>query len=215
MHAVAEDAASAVEALSGAANVLLLSPAMDGSGGEACASLLSAAPADRADVLSVTFNDSPDARIERWSASGGPTAAANLGFLVVGEEVRSAAAAAPVGGGPSVREPGPTVESITNPGDLTGIGIKVGGFLDDWTEEGHQLLVCFHTLTTFLQYTDLRSVYQFVHALTGRVRAAGGQAHYHLDPTAHDQRTVNTLMGLFDAVVEADGRGGWTVRRRR
>ncbi len=107
------------------------------------------------------------------------------------------------------------MESVTSPGDLTGIGIKVGGFLDDWTREGNELRLCFHTLTTFLQYADLRSVYQFVHALTGRVRAAGGQAHYHLDPAAHDRRTVNTLMGLFDAVVEPDAAGGWTVKRRR
>ncbi|MDZ7702775.1 MAG: hypothetical protein U5J98_12340 [Halobacteriales archaeon] len=139
---------------------------------------------------------------------------ANLGFLVVGENVRSAAAVQP-GGGPGLDEVGPTVLSVSSPGDLTGIGIKIGEFLEAWADDGHELVLCFHTLTTFLQYADLRSVYQFVHSLTGRVRVAGGTAHYHLDPTAHDERTVNTLLALFDAVVEREPGGQWAVRRRR
>lgn len=215
MHAVAESAATLGEELAGAHNVLLLAPSLGDEDSEACSSLLSLAPADRTNVLCVTFNQTPDARIEHWRADGGPTEPANLGFVVVGEGVRSAAAAGPAAEGPPGDDLGPTVVSVSSPADLTGIGIKLGDFFSDWADDGNRLLLCFHTLTTFLQYAELRTVYRFIHVLTGRVRSAGGVAHYHLDPSAHDEQTVNSLLGLFDAAVERDDDGTWQVKRRR
>lgn len=215
MRAVADSPSSLVEELAGAANVLLLTPPMAPGEGDACSGLLSAVPDERADVLSVTFNETPDAQLERWRNDGGPDAPANLGFIVVGEGVRSAAAAQTAIDGPGIGDVGPTVVSVSSPGDLTGIGIKLGHFFEDWADDGNSLMLCFRSLTTFLQYADLSSVYRFVHVLTGRVQEAGGLAHFHLDPSAHDRRTVNTLQGLFDAVVEQDAEGRWNVKRRR
>lgn len=215
MRAVAESAASLDEELAGTNNVLVLAPALDQADGDACSSLLSVTTPATADVLCVTFNQPPDARLEHWRNTGGPTDPANLGFVVVGEGVRSAANAAPISAGPTPDSPGPTVVTVSSATDLTGIGIKLGDFFSDWADDGNRLLLCFHTLTTFLQYADLQTVYRFIHVLTGRVRSAGGIGHYHLDPSAHDQRTINSLSGLFDAVVEADGDGSWEIRRRR
>lgn len=215
MRAVAESASTLGEELSGAHNVLLLASPMDSSDGDACSSLLSGNSPPGMDVLSVTFNQTPDTRIEQWRAAGGPTDPANLGFIVVGEGVRSAAAAGPPAGGPEPDGLGPTIASVSSPADLTGIGIELGTFFEDWADDGNELRLCFHTVTTLLQYADLRSVYRFVHVLTGRVRSARGVAHYHLDPAAHDERTVNTLLALFDAVVERGPEGEWEVRRRR
>lgn len=214
MHAVAESTASLGEEVAGTCNVLLLAPTLGDADAEACSRLLSFSPPARGDVLCVTFNQTPDDRLERWRTHGGPTDPANLGFVVVGEGVRSAAAASPTGGGLG-DDLGPTVVSVSSPADLTGIGIKLGNFFTDWEGDGNQLLLCFHTLSTFLQYADLRTVYRFVHVLTGRVRAAGGVAHFHLDPSAHDERTINSLAGLFDAVVESADDGTWQVKRRR
>lgn len=214
MRAVAQSASSLGEELAGTHNVLLLAPALGDEDVDACSSLLSFAPPDRSDVLCVTFNQTPDARLEHWRSAGGPTDPANLGFVVIGERVRSATAAVQ-GADVAPEGLGPSVVSVSSPGDLTGLGIELGNYLSDWDDDGNRLLLCFHTLTTFLQYADLRSVYRFVHVLTGRIREAGGVGHYHLDPTAHDEQTVNTLLGLFDAVVEPDERGTWQVRRRR
>ena len=215
MRALADSPSSIAEELSGAANVLLLTPTMGAEEGAVCSSLLSAVPDERADVLSVTFNESPDDQRERWRRDGGPTEPANLGFVVVGGDVRSAAAVQAPTDGPTIGDVGPTVTTVSSPGDLTGIGIELGHFFEDWADDGNALVLCFRSLTTFLQYADLRSVYRFVHVLTGRVRNAGGLAHFHLDPSAHDQRTINTLQGLFDAVVEPDADGRWAVKRRR
>lgn len=215
MRAVAGSPSSLVEELAGTHNVLLLAPPLGDEDGDACSRLLWDAPGDEVNVLSVTFNESPDARIERWRAADEPTNSANLGFIVVGDSVRSTAATRPAGDGPGPDDLGPTITSVSSPADLTGIGIELGNFFGDWADDARELRLCFHTLTTFLQYADLRSVYRFVHVLTGRVRAVGGVAHYHLDPTAHDQQTVNSLLGLVDAVVERDSSGHWEVRRRR
>lgn len=215
MRAVAESTSSLGEELAGAHNVLLLAPPLGEEDGDACSSLLSVASPGGTNLLSVTFNQSPDARIERWRATGGPKDPANLGFIVVGEGVRSAAAAHPPAEAPAPDDFGPTIASVSSPADLTGIGIELGNFFEDWAVDDNELRLCFHTLTTFLQYADLRSVYRFLHVLTGRVRLAGGIGHYHLDPAAHDHRTVNTLLALFDAVVEREANGDWQVRRRR
>lgn len=215
MRAVAESASTLGDELAGANNILLLASPMGSSDSDACSSLLSGDTPPGMDVLSVTFNQSPDARIEQWRTAGGPIDPANLGFIVVGERVRSATAARPSAEGPDLAGLGPTIASVSSPGDLTGIGIELGNFFEDWADDGNELRLCFHTLTTLLQYADLRSVYRFVHALTGRVRSVRGVAHYHLDPAAHDERTVNTLLALFDAVAEHGPEGDWVVRRRR
>lgn len=215
MRAVAESAASLGEELAGAHNVLLQAPAMGHEDGDACSSLLSVAPADRSNVLCVTFNQTPDTRLEHWRAAGGPTDPADLGFVVIGDGTRSATAAQPFVDGPPGDDLGPKVVSVSSPADLTGLGIKLGNFFAEWADDSNQTLVCFHTLSTFLQYAELRAVYRFVHVLTGRVRSIGGIAHYHLDPSAHDERTVNTLKTLFNAVVEvSDEEDGWSVTSR-
>lgn len=215
MRAVAESASSIVEELAGARNVLLLASPMGDADGDACSSLLSGAAPRGTNLLSVTFNQSPDTRLERWRATGGAIDPADLGFIVVGDGVRSATAARPHPEGPVPDDLGPTIASVSSPADLTGISIELGNFFEDWAGDGNELRLCFHTVTTLLQYADLRAVYQFLHVLTGRVRSAGGVGHYHLDPAAHDQRTVNTLLALFDAVIERDVSGDWEVRRRR
>jgi hypothetical protein len=76
------------------------------------------------------------------------------------------------------------------------------------TESDEPGLLCFHSLTTLLQYADPQRTFRFVHTLGSRARSCGVIAHYHLDPAAHDAPTVATLEPLFDVVVdltEADG----------
>lgn len=65
------------------------------------------------------------------------------------------------------------------------------------------------TLTARLQYADLQRGYRFVHTVNGRLGPTDGLAHYHLDPAAHDDRTVTAHRPLFDVVVgvDCDGSG--------
>ena len=190
-------------------NVLLFAPPMEPCADDGCVDLLTVDPPAEEDVLFVTFVESPDERLDVWRSRAGHELPARVGFVDVDDETRSAAAAGPVeapGGGVTVR-------SVASPADLTDVGIKVSTFLGDWEGDGNRTLLCFQSVTTMLQYVDLHRAFRFLHVLTGRVRATDGLAHYHLDPTAHDERTINTLKTLFDGVAEWDGES-WRIQNR-
>ena len=189
--------------------VLLLAPSIHEATDEACIDLLTPRDPDDENVLWVTYTRSPDACMQDWldHAGGRPR---NMQFVSVGETTRSAAASV---GGDAAPNTGDTVETLSSPGDLTGLGIKLSEILKAWKGSDARTVACFDSLTALLQYADLQTAYKFLHVLTGRFDAAGVTAHFHLDPDACDQQTVSTLTSLFDTVVEFDD-GEWTVRSR-
>lgn len=201
---------SVTDAVERGSSVLLLAPSLDAATDDACFDLLSPAPPRDQDVLWVTYTRSPDACIEDWLARAGERPA-NLQFVSVGETTRSASASSPTGPAPGGGDE--FVETLTSPGDLTGLGITLSEVLERWEGDGNPVVACFDSLTALLQYADLQTVYKFLHVLTGRFDAAGATAHFHLDPDACDQQTVSTLTSLFDTVIERDD-DGWTVRSR-
>jgi hypothetical protein len=78
-------------------------------------------------------------------------------------------------------------------------------------DEDEHIVFCFDGVTSLLQYADLQRAFRFLHVVTGRVKTVGGVGHYHLDPEAHDTQTLATLKGLFDAVIEVEDDGTWTI----
>lgn len=189
-------------------NVLLLAPPMEPHVEDGCADLLTVdSPADE-DVLFVTFVQSPDQRLDAWRRFTGGGRPAKLGFVNVDDATRSAAAAAPAHEGEPL-----SIRSVSSPADLTDLGIKLNAYLTEWADDGNRTVLCFHSVTTLLQYVDLQRAFRFFHVITGRIRESGARAHYHVDPSAHDERTINTLKTLFDGVAEWDG-DDWRVRDR-
>lgn len=194
--------------LDGESSILLLSPSMRSETDDVCLDLLSQESPQRENVLWVTFTRSPDGCVQDWLGHVGERPA-NLRFVSVGETVRSAASSSPVQETPADA----VIETLSNPGDLTGLGIKISEVLQQWQNDGNRTVACFHSLTALLQYADVQTVYKFLHVLTGRFATAGVTAHFHLDPAAHDDQTINTLKSLFDAVAEFDD-GEWSIRTR-
>jgi len=94
------------------------------------------------------------------------------------------------------------VRTVSDPGDLTGIAIAVSEFLDALPAEATPA-VCLDSLTTLLQYTGPTRVYRFLKVCVGRVRAAGGTLHCHVDPGAHGDDVMTTLEDVFDVVLES------------
>lgn len=189
-------------------NVLLAAPSSDEHAEDGCADLLTVDPPAGEDVLFVTFVESPDQRLETWSRGAGDERPARLGFVNVDDSIRSTAEASPAQSGEAL-----SIRSMSNPADLTDLGIQLNAYLSEWAGDGNRTVVCFHSVTTLLQYVDLQRAFRFFHVITGRVRNSGARAHYHVDPTVHDERTLNTLMSLFDGVAEWDGED-WQVRYR-
>ena len=96
---------------------------------------------------------------------------------------------------------GVTTRQVDAPADLTQLGIEIG----DAVEGREQVSVCFDSLTTTLQYANYTDVYEFLHAVTGRLRAADARTHAHINPIAHDDQVLAGLSTLFDARVELLG----------
>ncbi|WP_049925230.1 RAD55 family ATPase [Halopiger goleimassiliensis] len=106
----------------------------------------------------------------------------------------------------------PRVKYASSPVDMTGIGIKLSEFLQEFYETrgvtNNRVLL--HSISTLLMYSDLRTVFRFLHVFTGRIQSADALGIYVIDSTAHDDQTMNTLKQLFDGVLtieETDGDG--------
>lgn len=182
-------------AVGAATTTLVCVPSMRSDDG--CRDLLSAADSDTS-VVWVTFNQSPSACIERYESTASTTDAAGLTVIAVGDT------------GPVPSTPDDvTVETVSTPDDLTGLGIVLSQCLSAHEE----VVLCFDSLTVLLQYVDHETAYEFLNAVTGHLYAAEASAHFHLDPTAHDRRTIDALASLFDAVVTRED-GAWSVRTR-
>ncbi|ELY69940.1 RAD55 family ATPase [Natrinema versiforme] len=100
----------------------------------------------------------------------------------------------------------PRIKYASSPVDMTGIGIKISEFLQDFYESRGltENRVLLHSVSTLLMYSDLQTVFRFLHVFTGRIQSADALGVYVIDSTAHDDQTMNTLKQLFDAVIELE-----------
>jgi KaiC/GvpD/RAD55 family RecA-like ATPase len=96
-----------------------------------------------------------------------------------------------------------SIKYASSPVDMTGIGIKLSEVLQAFTAdrgiERNRIMV--HSLSTLLMYSNLQTVFRFLHVFTGRIQSVDALGLFAIDSTAHDQQTMNTLKQLFDGVV--------------
>jgi KaiC/GvpD/RAD55 family RecA-like ATPase len=113
----------------------------------------------------------------------------------------------------SVREDD-RIKYASSPVDMTGIGIQLSEFLEAFYKDRNikQNRIMLHSLSTLLMYSDLQTVFRFLHVFTGRIQSVDGLGLFCIDSTAHDAQTLNTLKQLFDGVVETDESENLTVR---
>jgi hypothetical protein len=189
--------------LDDAANILLLAPSMGRHGRDGGMEMLARTAPEQTNVLAVTYTETATEFAERWNERCGANPARG-GVVAVGESEGH------------IDNPAWAVRTVENPSDLTGVGIELSELLSGMAnaagEEEH-IAVCFNSITSLLQYADVQRAFRFLHVVTGRVKTVGGVGHYHIDPEAHDRKTLATLKGLFDAVVEIDEDGNWDIQR--
>lgn len=178
--------------------VLLCVPSMSERADRLEMDLLARAPPSETDLLFVTYSRPVETFLGTYREVVGAEPA-TVGVVGVGDSRATATA-------PEVE----TVARVSKPGDVTGLGIAISEFL----EGRDRVAVAFDSLTAMLQYVDLERTYEFLHAVTGRLYAADALAHVRIDPTAHDDRTVDTLLSLFDGVVRVPVDGEPAVRTR-
>lgn len=95
------------------------------------------------------------------------------------------------------------VEFASSPVDMTGIGIKLSEFLQRFYDSGvRSNRIAFDSLSTLLMYSNLQTVFRFLHVFTGRVQSAEALGLFVIDSSAHDAQTMSTLRQLFDGEIE-------------
>ncbi|WP_332898558.1 RAD55 family ATPase [Haladaptatus sp. CMSO5] len=106
---------------------------------------------------------------------------------------------------------GTTTETATrkfasSPHDMTGIGIKLSEILEHfYGNQGiHRNRVMLHSLSTLIIYSNIQTVFRFLHVFTGRTQSANALGIFVMESTAHDQQTKNMLTQLFDGVIETN-----------
>ncbi len=95
------------------------------------------------------------------------------------------------------------IEFTSSPVDMTGIGIKLSEFLQQFYDSGvRSNRIAFDSLSTLLMYSNLQTVFRFLHVFTGRVQSAEALGLFVIDSSAHDAKTMSTLRQLFDGEIE-------------
>lgn len=96
------------------------------------------------------------------------------------------------------------VKYVSTQSDLTGIGMKFSALYESLYAgaQGGRVRTGLISLSSLAMYVDLRTLFQFVQTLSGRIDSADGLGVFALDPTTHDTKTVNTLSQAADGRIE-------------
>ena len=96
------------------------------------------------------------------------------------------------------------VKYVSTQSDLTGIGMKFSALYEALYADvpDGRVRTSLISLSSLAMYVDLRTLFQFVQTLSGRIDSADGLGVFAIDPTTHDTRAVNTLSQVADARIE-------------
>ncbi|WP_123537717.1 DUF7504 family protein [Halosimplex salinum] len=108
------------------------------------------------------------------------------------------------------------VHAVGSPADLTGAGIEFSSLYERIHANGaSRVRTGIYTLSPFVVYAPAKSVFRFVHTLTGRIRVADGLGVCAIDPGTVDDQTLSSIAQAFDGKIElreSDGRRKIRVR---
>ncbi len=95
-----------------------------------------------------------------------------------------------------------SIKIVSSPADLTGIGVRISQFLEDFLKNNRKIQLHINSLSTILMYSNIQTVFRFIHVFTGRIKAAGAMGIFVVDSGMHDNYTMATLKQLFDGIIE-------------
>jgi KaiC/GvpD/RAD55 family RecA-like ATPase len=106
-----------------------------------------------------------------------------------------------IGGATSETE---SITNVSSPQDLTGIGVRISHFFEDFLlkKKIPKIQLHINSLSTILMYSNIHTVFRFMHVFTGRIKAAGALGIFVLDSGMHDDHTITALKQLFDGIIE-------------
>ncbi|MFO7925514.1 MAG: DUF7504 family protein [Halobacteriota archaeon] len=96
---------------------------------------------------------------------------------------------------------------ISNPSELTRLGIVMTRVIGEWDTDTLDTVVCVDSLEILIGYTDERSVFRFLHVLLSKLRSTNAISHFHIEPSLDGSHNAETFKPLFDWVVTIDHDG--------
>lgn len=96
------------------------------------------------------------------------------------------------------------IKIANSPVDLTGIGVKISQFFEDFFIKKKITEIQLHvdSLSTLMMYSNIQTVFRFLHVFTGRIKAAGAMGLFLVEDGMHDEKDIITLKQLFDGLIE-------------
>lgn len=96
------------------------------------------------------------------------------------------------------------IKIANSPADLTGIGIRISQFFEELLLKKNLLQIQLHvdSLSTILMYSNIGTVFKFLHVLTCRIKSNGGLGIYVVESGMHGEQTMAILKHLFDGIIE-------------
>lgn len=97
----------------------------------------------------------------------------------------------------------PHIKHATSHVDLTGVGVRVSQFMEEFGgQEAGRVRLCIDSISTMLMYSNLSTVFRFIHVITGQVVLRGNLGVYVADECMLDDQAISTLKQLFNAVLQ-------------
>lgn len=103
-----------------------------------------------------------------------------------------------------VKEPPKNVICAASPIDMTGISVALNKFLEEFLRDKQikKVMVVVESLSNLLMYSNLQTVYRFLHVFTAKVRAADALGVYSVEEGMHSPQTIATLKQLVQGMIE-------------
>ena len=96
------------------------------------------------------------------------------------------------------------IKFASSPQDLMGIGVRISQFFEDFLIKKNNRKIQLHinSLSGILMYSNIQTVFRFMHVFTGRIKEAGALGIFVVDSGMHDDPTIATLKQLVDGIIE-------------
>lgn len=96
------------------------------------------------------------------------------------------------------------IKLVNGPEDLTAIGVKISQLLEDFYLKKRIKKIQLHinSLSTLLMYSNIQTIFRFLHVFTLRIKMANGLGIYVIDSEMHDEHIISTIKQLCDGLIE-------------
>jgi archaellum biogenesis ATPase FlaH len=96
------------------------------------------------------------------------------------------------------------IRLVNGPEDLTAIGVKISQFFEDFymKKKIRKIQLHINSLSTLLMYSNIQTIFRFLHVFTLRIKMANAIGIYVLDSEMHDEQIISTIKQLCDGLIE-------------